>query len=61
MELNMRDPKNKAEAIAFVSAVMHTRLALMSPDFQVALDVSDRFDVSVRDVLEYRREKARSA
>lgn len=57
----MRDPKNKAEAVAFVSAVINTRLALVSPDFQVALDVSDRFDVRARDVLEYRREKARNA
>lgn len=58
---NPRDPQTKAEATAFVSAVMLNKLVLLSPDFQVAIDLSERFSVTVPDVLTYRRELARRA
>jgi hypothetical protein len=61
-ELNPRDPQTKAEAVAFVAAVMRgSQLALLSPDFQVAMDLSERFDIRARDLLEYRRAIARRA
>lgn len=58
--MNIRDPQTKPEAVAFVSAVLRTPLALVSPDFQAAMDASERFDVRARDLLEYRRKQARS-
>ncbi len=50
-----RNPHTKPEAVAFVSAVMRTPHALLSPDFQVAMDLSMRFEISARDVLEFRK------
>jgi hypothetical protein len=56
--MNMRNPETKPEAVAFVSAVMKHKLVLLSPDFQTAVDLSERFDIRARDILEYRREQA---
>jgi len=60
-EMDLIDIHNKAEAVAFVAAVMQNGLALLSPNFQLAMDASRAFDISVQDVLEFRREKARRA
>lgn len=59
--MNLTDIHTKAEAVAYVSAVMQHPLALLSPNFATAMDASRAFDVSVQDVLEFRREKARRA
>ena len=58
----MSDPRNaktKADAVAFVSAVLQVGAALHSADFQVAMALSERFDVRGRDLLEYRKGKAK--
>lgn len=57
--MNLIDIKTKAEAVALVSAVMQASPALLSPSFEFAMDVSRAYDVSVQDVLVYRREKAK--
>lgn len=57
--MHLLDVHNKAEAVAFVAAVMQNTPALLSPNFQLAMDVSRLYDVSTQDVLEFRREKAR--
>lgn len=59
--MNLIDIHNKAEAVAFVSSVMQHNVALLSPNFATAMDASRAFDVSVQDVLEFRREKAKRA
>lgn len=59
--MNLIDIHTKSEAVAFVAAVMQHPLALLSPNFETAMDASRAFDVSVKDVLEFRREKARRA
>jgi hypothetical protein len=59
--MNLIDFKDKVEAVAFVAAVMKHDVALLSPNFQLAMDACRAFDVSVQDVLEFRREKARRA
>ena len=58
---DFRNAQTKAEAVAFVSAVMKVPRALLSPDFQKAMDVARRFEVTAGDVLEYRRKRARLA
>jgi hypothetical protein len=59
--MQLIDIHTKAEAVAFVSAVMQHNVSLLSPNFATAMDASRAFDVSVQDVLEFRREKARRA
>ena len=59
--MQLIDIHTKADAVAFVAAVMQHNVALLSPNFAVAMDASRAFDVSVQDVLEFRREKARRA
>ena len=54
---SVRYPRTKDGAIAFVSAVMQSPLALTSPDFQVAIDLSERFDIRAGDILEYRKKR----
>ena len=56
-----RFPKLKTEAVAFVAAVLRQKLALLSPDFQTAIELSERFDIRAKDLLEYRRELARNS
>lgn len=53
--MDPRKPQTKDGAVAFVSAVLLNKLVLLSPDFQLAMDLSERFDVRARDLLEYRR------
>lgn len=50
-----RKPQSKAGAVAFVSAVLRNEPALRSPDFQVAMDLSECFDIRAKDLLEYRK------
>lgn len=57
--MHLLDIHTKPEAVAFVSAVMQSAPALLSPNFALAMDVSRLYDVSTQDVLEFRREKAR--
>lgn len=54
---DLRNPRTKPEAIAFVSAILKAGVpqVLKSPDFDVAINLSNRFDITVADVLEYRR------
>ena len=59
--MNLIDIHTKAEAVAFVAAVMQHNVALLSPNFQLAMEASRAFEVSAQDVLEFRREKARRA
>lgn len=54
-----KDIQIKAEAIVFVSAELRTAPSLFSPGFQIAMDLSRRFDISVLDVLQYRKELAK--
>jgi hypothetical protein len=56
---DLRKPQTKADAVALVSAVLLNKLALFSPDFQLAMDLSERFDVRAQDLLEYRKTVAR--
>jgi hypothetical protein len=58
---SLRNPQTKAEAVAFVSAVLRSSFALLSPDFQLAMDLSERFDVRARDLLEYRKMLAKNS
>jgi len=53
-----REPQTKDEAIDFIVAVLVTPLALMSPDFKVAMELSERFDITAQDVLNRRKKKA---
>jgi hypothetical protein len=53
-----RDVQTKEEAIDFVAMVMLTPLALMSPDFKLAMELSERFDITAQDVLMRRKKKA---
>ena len=59
--MELIDIHTKAEAVAYVSAVMQSNLALLSPNFRTAMDVSQAYDVSAQDVLRYRQEKAKRA
>lgn len=60
VNMNLREPETKGEAVAFVWAVLSQRLALLSPDFQVVMDLSERFDIRARDLLEFRRALVRA-
>lgn len=53
-----RNVQTKEEAIDFVAMVMLTPLALMSPDFKLAMELSERFDITAQDVLMRRKQKA---
>ena len=59
--MELIDIHTKAEAVAFVSAVMQNNLALLSSNFRTAMDASQAYDVSAQDVLMYRRERAKRA
>jgi hypothetical protein len=50
-----RKPQTKDGAVAFVSAVLRNEPALQSPDFKVAMDLSECFDIRAKDLLEYRK------
>lgn len=53
-----RRPATKSGAVAFVSAVLRNEPAFRSPDFQVAMDLSECFDIRAKDLLTYRKEIA---
>lgn len=57
--MNKTDIHNKEEAVALVAAVMQSSPALLSPTFQLAMAVSNDFDVRAADVLEFKREVER--
>ena len=59
--MDILDIKDKNEAVAFVCAVMQNNVTLLTPNFGLAMDVSKAFEISVADVLAFRREKARRA
>lgn len=59
VDVNLRDPKTKEEALPFIFAVMTAPFALFSPDFQIAVDLSERFNISVKDVLEFRKRRGK--
>lgn len=48
--------RNRVNAIAFISAVISVPNALLSPDFEVAMRLSDHFDIRARDILEFKRQ-----
>ena len=54
-ELNV---ETKEDAMAFVFAVMSSPRALRSPDFQVAMHLSERFRILAKDLLELRQDRA---
>lgn len=47
--------ETKSQAVEFVASVLQFTPSLLSPDFQVAMSLSRRFDISAKDLLEYRR------
>lgn len=47
----------KWQAVAFVSMVTAHPTALMSPDFRIAMMLSERFDIRAVDVLTHRKKK----
>ena len=49
--------QTKGQAVAFVSMVMAHPIALMSPDFRIAMLLSERFDIRAVDVLTHRKKK----
>ncbi len=51
--------ETKEQAVAFVSMVMAHTIALMSPDFHIAMKLSERFDIRAVDVLTHRKKKVK--
>ncbi len=49
--------ETKGQAVAFVSMVMAHPIALMAPDFHIAMELSERFDIRAVDVLNHRKKK----
>lgn len=47
--------QTKEDAIQFVSAVLSNSFAMMSPDFKEAMYFSGRFEITAKDLLEYRK------
>lgn len=54
-DMDLLSIKTKPEAVAFVCAVLKSEAALSSPNFNTAVDVSRVFDITVQDVLDFRR------
>ena len=54
-DMDLLSIKTKPEAVAFVCAVLKSDAALSSPNFNTAVDVSRVFDITVQDVLDFRR------
>jgi len=52
---------SKEEAVAYVSAVMQHGVALLSSNFNEAMDVCQVYEISAQDVLLFRKEKAKRA
>lgn len=57
--MNAENIQTKIEATAYVAAVLRSALALVSPSFQAAMDLSRKFDISAQDLLKYRKEQAK--
>ena len=53
-------PQTKEEAIDFVVLVVMTPVALLSPDFKLAIELCERFNISAQDVLNRRKRRARN-
>ena len=51
--------ETKEQAVAFVSMVTAHTIALLSPDFHIAMELSRRFDISAVDVLTHRKRKVK--
>lgn len=56
--MNASDVQTKEQAIDFVVMVMLTPVALLSPSFGDAMELSERFDITAQDVLRRKKQKA---
>lgn len=56
IDVRLRVGLDRRNAIAFVSAVISVPNALLSPDFEVAMRLSDQLDIRARDILEFKRQ-----
>jgi hypothetical protein len=59
--VDLPEIKNKEEAVRFIARTLSNPIALLTPRFQIAIALSERFEVSVKDVLEYRKKQVRGA
>ena len=53
--------ETKEQAVAFVSMVVAHPIALTSPDFHIAMKLSEYFDIRAVDVLVHRKKKVEKA
>lgn len=50
----------KDEAMRFIAVVLSSGVATLSPSFNIAVELSERFNISVKDMLEWRRKRAQN-
>ena len=56
----MNQINTREEAVAYVAAVMHSPPSLLSPVCAQAFELCERFELTARDLLTYRRERAKA-
>ena len=57
--MNFENVKDRSGAVAYVSWVLRIIPGVISKEFRNAMDLSRQYDISARDLLEFRKEQTR--